>query len=338
VHSNNTSSSTTNISNNNNNNSGNDYGTPQHVEMSVVEPKTTNQYSSLDSSNSNKERSSDYIGYVASIPLNQISSDDSSSWEIEHKDLTMERTIGSGAYGAVYAGTWRGAKVAIKVMKSLTSDQLKSFQFEFDTMKNLRPHANCIRLFGICREPFSIITELMENGSLADLIQKKDLSESLANKISLGIAKGMVHLHYENIVHRDLAARNVLLTGDFEPKISDFGLSRFLSDGDSNKTESVVGPLKWMAPESISERVYSNASDVWSFGVVLVEIYTQDIPYPELEPLVVATKVISKSIVFPISKMKCSPLIVQIAKDCFNYDAKLRPTFQEIVKRLQSMQ
>jgi len=92
----------------------------------------------------------------------------------------------------------------------------------------------------------------------------------------------MVHLTSQKIVHKDLAARNVLLDNKYSAKISDFGMSRLLTSRDYMVTVSKVGPLKWMAPECILNRVHSEASDVWSFGIVILEVLTQDIPYPDI--------------------------------------------------------
>jgi serine/threonine protein kinase len=95
-------------------------------------------------------------------------------------------------------------------------------------------------------------------------------------------------------VHRDIAARNVLLTSTFEPKICDFGLSRLLESSESGGgvTSSNTGPLRHMAPESIRDKKYSAASDVWSWGVMLFETLTAQTPYKELSPLQAATQVV----------------------------------------------
>jgi serine/threonine protein kinase len=94
--------------------------------------------------------------------------------------------------------------------------------------------------------------------------------QPLDNKVNLvkGIARGMRHLHRHNIIHRDLAARNILLSSVGEPKISDFGMSRVLQQENEGQTVTNIGPIRWMAPESLANRVYSKKSDVWTFGIV----------------------------------------------------------------------
>lgn len=93
----------------------------------------------------------------------------------------------------------------------------------------------------------------------------------------------MRHLHLEYLVHRDIAARNILLSKDFEPKITDFGMSRVLESLESlNSTTSNLGPLRHMAPECLIHKQYGISSDVWSFGVLLYEILTASVPYAGL--------------------------------------------------------
>lgn len=96
-------------------------------------------------------------------------------------------------------------------------------------------------------DPFCIVTEFCEHGSLASMLMDSsvEISEATQLKILMGIARGMLHLHEENIIHRDLAARNVLLGAGNVAKVSDFGLSRALGSNSSGQTKSDVGPLKW---------------------------------------------------------------------------------------------
>jgi serine/threonine protein kinase len=115
-----------------------------------------------------------------------------------------------------------------------------------------------------------------------------DTNEKLSEKRKIflieGIAAGMYHLHKHNIVHRDLAARNILLTSGGDPKISDFGLSRILEQVDEGKTKCKIGPVCWMAPESIGQQVYSKKSDVWMFGILVYEIVVQSKPHSGQNP------------------------------------------------------
>ena len=103
-------------------------------------------------------------------------------------------------------------------------------------------------MYGVMYNPLTIVTEFVEKGSLWNFLRSDErISSRKRDKIIIGIARGMFHLHSARIIHRDLAARNVLLTGSFEPKISDFGLSRkHGGDLDGNRTQSLIGPIRWM--------------------------------------------------------------------------------------------
>ena len=110
-------------------------------------------------------------------------------------------------------------------------------------------------------------------------IQKKEISKSLKDKLKLaiGIVKGMIYLHSFKIpvIHRDLKSLNILLDKHNNPKIADFGVTRLLS----KKTNDKVGTIQWMAPETISSQLYNEKTDVYSFGIILWEIFFEEAPY-----------------------------------------------------------
>jgi len=154
--------------------------------------------------------------------MQMISADD--IWNIKPDDLVMEEEVGRGAFGAVFRGKWRSTPVAIKqvITTNMSTKDMEDFKAEVNLMKNLRPHANVILLLGVCPQPLSIVTEFMEKGSLYGYLQKTELTQQQQLSVIRGIARGMLHLHFENVIHRDLAARNILLTAAMEPKIFRF--------------------------------------------------------------------------------------------------------------------
>jgi len=124
----------------------------------------------------------------------------------------------------------------------------------------------------------------MDNGSLEKYLQANP-NIALVQKVKWmhQIAAGMYHLHRENVVHKDMAARNVLLNKAMVAKISDFGLARILTDTDgAHISETDVGPVKWMAPESLMSKKFTAKTDVYSYGIVGLEILTQQPPFPKL--------------------------------------------------------
>jgi serine/threonine protein kinase len=139
-------------------------------------------------------------------------------------------------------------------------------------MVELPPHPNIVHMYGVSIDgpELVLILEYCDGGSLDKALFSRGRRIADEHKIRVvrGIAAGVYHLHKHNIVHRDLAARNILLTSRGDPKISDFGMSRILEKEEHGKTKSNIGPVFWMAPESIEKQVYSKKSDVWTFGIV----------------------------------------------------------------------
>jgi hypothetical protein len=181
-----------------------------------------------------------------------------------------------------------------------------------------------------------IVVEFASGGSLYSLLHNESLPLSNDEKIFFckGIASGMGHLHAENIIHRDLAARNILLDGGRNPKVSDFGLSRRAFGEIENQTKSDVGPLKWMAPEAIKERIYSQKSDVWSYAVLIWEIVAREDPYPDMDALQVASRVVFNGLrlTYPFDT---PPILSEIMTWCFQTDAAQRPNFRQIGGRFK---
>jgi serine/threonine protein kinase len=164
---------------------------------------------------------------------------------------------------------WNNGVVAIKFCRN--KGKIEDFMIECKIMTELPPHPNVVQVFGVSLDgpQPAIIMEYCAGGSLDKILfdSKVKLNEEYKIQLVRKIAGGMCHLHKHNIVHRDLAARNILLTSEGDPKISDFGMSRFLQETEG-QTASNFGPIRWMAPESIGQHKYSKQSDVWMFGIV----------------------------------------------------------------------
>ncbi|KAL6053527.1 Tyrosine-protein kinase abl1 [Balamuthia mandrillaris] len=261
-------------------------------------------------------------------------------WEIAYDELTFIKKIGEGAFGEVWKGMWRLSEVAIKKLHTMDESQLRDFQMEAQTLKCLRPHGNVIRLLGIVNEehrPFCIVTEFMKQGDLNSYLTKhKDSIESETMlKWAIDIASGMHHLHSEGITHRDLATRNLLLTNTLRIKVADFGMSRQMENkGGAQKTTNEVGPLKWMAPEAIEDHVYSEKSDVWSFGVCLWEIASFGaVPYAGLSPVNAAMRVCQQQELLE-PPTETLPVLRQVMQSCWAFSPDERPTFADILQAL----
>jgi len=283
----------------------------------------------------------------SSLAMQQMNLNERSPWKIVYGELEFIGEIGKGGYGTVFRSKWRETVVAVKVLDSkinMSASQLQDLRMEAGVMARMRPHYNVLLLLGVCTvsPPYCIVTEYMDGGSLyALLMSDKKIDNSDIVKIIKGVGRGLLHLHMEGVVHRDLAARNILLkeTKDgFEPKISDFGLSRLLDTEDqtSSTTNSDVGPLKIMAPECILNKEYSVKSDVWAFSILLAEIYTRREPYDGLTGLQVAGKVSRGELTHPIPP-NAPQLVQEVMKDSLQFKAEARPEMKPIVSKLEQL-
>ncbi|XP_060614827.2 ephrin type-A receptor 2 isoform X1 [Anolis sagrei] len=266
--------------------------------------------------------------------------------EIQPSCISRQKVIGAGEFGEVYKGTLRNGKkelpVAIKTLKSgYTEKQRIDFLSEASIMGQFCHH-NIIRLEGVVSKykPFMIITEYMENGALDKFLQEKDGQFCVIQLVGMlrGIASGMRYLASMNYVHRDLAARNILVDSQLVCKVSDFGLSRVLED-DPDATYTTSGgkiPIRWTAPEAISHRKFTSASDVWSYGIVMWEVMSYgERPYWELSNHEVM-KAINEGYRLP-APLDCPSAVYQLMMRCWQQERSHRPRFNDIVSILDKL-
>jgi hypothetical protein len=210
--------------------------------------------------------------------------------EIRHEAVKLLTQLGAGNWGEVYKGLLgehRGANipaylVAIKTLKSSASDAMDELMREACFMAQL----NCdyiVRLYGVATvgKPFMMVMEYCEHGSLQAHLRNHEILEEQRIMLAHDAAQGLKYLAACNIVHRDIAARNVLLNSEMRGKIADFGMSRE-SAADSAYYTSRGGaiPVRWSSPEALDDHKFSEKSDVWSYGVLLYELYTRaELPY-----------------------------------------------------------
>jgi predicted Ser/Thr protein kinase len=258
-----------------------------------------------------------------------------SFFTIPYSECSLGKELGEGRYGRVCLGKWKGTLIALKFCRN--DDDIDEFLKEAQIMITIPPHPNIVQTFGITYDgpKPAIVMEYCAEGSLDKLLfdQSTPLPEGRILKIVQGIASGMYHLHRNNVVHRDLAARNILLTPSGDPKITDFGLSRILRQ-DLGRTLSSFGPIRWMAPESITRREYSQKSDVWSFGIVLYEIVARREPHADKNPNEVAD-LIGQNVMTPEIPNDCPPLYRDIMELCWKKDPQQRPSFDVICEMLK---
>ncbi|KAF5482134.1 hypothetical protein F2P56_002725 [Juglans regia] len=196
-------------------------------------------------------------------------------------NFSDENKLGEGGFGPVYKGTLLGNEIAVKRLSRQSSQGLEEFKNEVQLISKLQ-HRNLVRLFGCCiqREEKILIYEYMANKSLDSFLfdPTKKMLLDWKHRFSIieGIAQGLLYLHKYSrcrIIHRDLKTSNILLDVDMNPKISDFGMARIFGDDEARaKTTRVVGTFGYMSPEYAVHGHFSIKSDVFSFGVIMLEI------------------------------------------------------------------
>uniref|UniRef100_A0A3B5K594 non-specific protein-tyrosine kinase n=1 Tax=Takifugu rubripes TaxID=31033 RepID=A0A3B5K594_TAKRU len=212
----------------------------------------------------------------------QVSAPFEDQWELNPDELTLGQEIGSGQFGLVLEGWWKKKKVAVKMIRDgcMSEDDL---QEEARVMMKLSHH-KLVQLYAVSsqRSPLCLVFEFMENGCLSDYLRarKGSLSQETLLNMCMDVSEGMAYLESSNFLHRDLAARNCLVSENNEVKVSDFGMTRFVLDDKYTSSQCSKFPVKWSAPEVIKYCKFSSKSDIWSFGVLMWEVYSEGrLPY-----------------------------------------------------------
>ncbi|KAM9853307.1 tyrosine-protein kinase receptor UFO [Aulostomus maculatus] len=224
---------------------------------------------------------------------------------VDRHKLTLGKTLGEGEFGSVMEGLLTQEesvlKVAVKTMKIAicTRSEMEDFLREAACMKEF-DHPNVMRLLGVCLQTVEsegypspvVILPYMKHGDLHSYLLYSRLGDcpvylpsQMLVKFMTDIARGMEYLSGKNFIHRDLAARNCMLNENMNVCVADFGLSKKIYNGDYYRQGRISKmPVKWIAIESLADRVYTTKSDVWSFGVTMWEIATRgQTPYPGVE-------------------------------------------------------
>ncbi|KAL5260963.1 hypothetical protein ACHWQZ_G006861 [Mnemiopsis leidyi] len=280
--------------------------------------------------------------------------------ELDEEDLELTKVIGRGAYGDVYEGVLRDREtgkdhnVAIKSLKR-RGMTVAAFLRELHILRLCGTHPNVIKFYGAltCNSTRpKVILELCPKGDLFRLISqcnpchdRKTIYGSVKDgtmftftqifQLLRDVARGLEHLHRRGIVHQDLSARNILLDETYRPKISDFGLSSHHVDAtrEHETKQGVAIPVRWAAPEVVLDRLYSNKSDIWSYGILIGEVVSYgDVPWPKLSQTDIRRAMKKKlppepphNTYFPLQ---------QILLQCWEYEPQKRPALEQLAEAI----
>ncbi|EFC46712.1 serine/threonine protein kinase [Naegleria gruberi] len=264
---------------------------------------------------------------------------------IRTEELSLDEQIGSGSFSEVYRGRWLGATVAVKrfLVNHIESDEIvQDFIKESKLMSKLR-HPNVVQFMGVCIQMphLYMVTEYCERGNLQHILKDKKIKISLRKTISMALdaARGMYYLHTceTPIIHRDFKSANLLVDKNWSVKVGDFGMSRMI---DSQQQMTVCGTAETCAPEVLKRSMYTEKADVYSFGIVLWEMFTRSQLYPGMNFYELSSRVVNEGLRPDTTSTRFTedhiPKTIQnLMTDCWDDDPDHRPDFSIIVKKLE---
>ncbi|KAM6901168.1 tyrosine-protein kinase JAK2a [Lycodopsis pacificus] len=284
--------------------------------------------------------------------------------QFEERHLIFLKQLGKGNFGSVEMCRYdplqdsTGEVVAVKKLQHSTAEHLRDFEREIEILKSLQ-HENIVKYKGVCysagRRNLRLIMEYLPFGSLRDYLIKHnerfDFNKLL--QYASQICKGMDYLATKRYIHRDLATRNILVESEMRVKIGDFGLTKVLPHDKEYYTVREPGesPIFWYAPESLTESKFSVGSDVWSFGVVLYELFTccdKNCSPPAVFMDKMGHEKQGQMIVYHLIDLlkqgyrlpdpaNCPKEILKIMSDCWSSEPRLRPTFKKLIHSVETI-
>merc|ERR1712137_929037 len=265
--------------------------------------------------------------------------------DINPNEIEVGKKLGKGAFGTVYKGKLHGKDVAIKKLHvtNLDAEAQEDFKAEMMIMSKLR-HPNVVLFMGSCMQPdnYMMITELMPRGSLYDILHDKNIQLSFKKmKMAKDAALGMNWLHCSKpvFIHRDLKTQNLLVDTNWTVKVADFGLSHIKkheTPGTGGSYGSIGTPL-WMAPEVLQNKEYDESADVYSFGIVLWELFTQREPFEDIESFSMMIDSVVAEQKRPEIPKECPKKLRKLIEICWDADPKKRPKFSQMIPAFDSI-
>ncbi|KDO18992.1 TKL protein kinase [Saprolegnia parasitica CBS 223.65] len=256
-------------------------------------------------------------------------------------EMDTSSPLGSGGYGAVYKGTYKGQTVAIKTAANASCG--RALLYEMETMQ-LCDSPYVLQLLAVSGANTSspkLVLEYMDGGDLRSYLDAKRRGEPTkvdvsSLEVAWVLANALADMHHSGLLHRDLKSQNVLLSSTNYIKLADLGIAR---EYESNMTTAKGTPY-WTAPEVFaSDSKYSFAADIYSFGVILTELDTLQLPFHDVKDLGYWSIMdqVRLGTRRPTMSANCPPWLRQLADACLSFDPSLRPSAQMLVTSLQKL-
>lgn len=303
---------------------------------------------------------------VIGIPPQKLLEFDS-EWELDPGNLVIMDKLGEGEFGVVHEARWFGTLVAAKILKGSSDIALGDFRGEIDILRRVH-HPNAVQFLGACskREPYILVTELMSGGSLADAFRCPEAFPiRRAVEIALDAARGLAYLHNRRpspIIHRDLKPGNLMLSGSpyqtvkqiiYETgvvKLADFGLSKTLpvnKHADFGYLDSKfrmtgeTGSYRYMAPEVFRHEPYNSSVDVYSYSMIMYQLFETQPPFSGMDPIGAAKNAamydLRPQFVQLNANVSFKREIKELIESCWRPNAELRPSFESVVVSLETI-
>lgn len=303
------------------------------------------------------------FGYVPVTNLFDFDPD----WEIEPESLSIGEKLGEGEFGVVHKAKWYGTVVAAKILKGSSEIALGDFRGEIEILRRVH-HPNAVQFLGACtkKEPYVLVTELMSGGSLADAFRRPEVFPMRrAVEIALDAARGLAYLHNRKpnpIIHRDLKPGNLMLAGNpyqdqtsvvFDTgvvKMADFGLSKTLPINkhaeigylDSKfRLTGETGSYRYMAPEVFRHEPYNSRVDVYSYSMIVYQLFEFQPPFSGQDPVEAARQAAlyerRPDFVALVQPSPVKKMLRDLITRCWSPDPEDRPPFPQIVDELEAV-
>ena len=305
-----------------------------------ITPNTSNTSDQMEITGSSIERSCMVTRLPSAHSTTPNTSNASDQMEIAGSSIELVRKLDEGELSEMFEGLWnKPTQVAVKTLKKNSLMSMETFLKEIEIMKKLQ-HSNIIKLYGACtiEEPIYMVHELLEHGPLLAYLHGdgRNLSMPQLTDMAAQIANGMAYLEVNNCIHLDLGARNILVGDCNVVKIAGFSLAQIVSEGVYYPSSKILYPYRWSAPEALSNHRFSVKSDVWSFGILLMELVTYgSTPYPGMNQAEVETRVAEG---YRMPQMAgCPDRLYEIMLMCWKEVDMARPTFKKLKEQLEDI-